>query len=122
VPVSPEYRAYVEDQLGRFVRLRSRRMFGGVGLYADDLFFALIDDDVLYLKVDDATRPRYETRGMAPFRPTDEMSMSYYPLPGGVLDDPEELRSWADEAVEVARRAKVSKERGSRRKKSREGG
>ena len=111
MPVSPEYRAYVEDQLGRFVRLRSRPMFGGVGLYADDLFFALIDDDVLYLKVDDATRPRYEARGMAPFSPTEEMSMSYYPLPDGTLDDPEELRRWADEAVEVARRARERKPR-----------
>jgi DNA transformation protein len=111
MPVSPEYRAYVEDQLGRIVRLRSRRMFGGVGLYADDLFFALIDDDVLYLKVDDETRPRYEARGMTPFRPTDEMSMSYYPLPDGALDDTEELRSWACEAVEAARRAKGRKAR-----------
>jgi len=58
---------------------------------------------------------------MAPFSPTEEMSMSYYPLPGGVLDDPEELRSWADEAVDVARRARGWKERGSRNK-SREGG
>lgn len=104
--VSAEYRAFVEDQLGRIVRLRSRPMFGGIGLYADDLFFALLDDDVLYFKVDDATRPGYVARGMPPFQPPGEISMGYYRVPGGALEDIEELRSWAEEAVEVARRAK----------------
>ena len=104
--VSPEHRAFVEDQLGRVVRLRSRAMFGGVGLYADDVFFALIDDDIVYFKVDDATRPRYEARGMTPFQPPGEVSFSYYRVPGEVLEDVDELRGWVEEAVEAARRSK----------------
>ena len=45
----------------RSARSRSKRMFGGVGLYAGDLFFALIAGDVLYLKADDSTaRPARE--------------------------------------------------------------
>jgi DNA transformation protein len=43
-------------------------MFGGVGIYAAELFFALLDDDTLYFKVDDATRPQFESRGMTPRR------------------------------------------------------
>ena len=31
---------------------RARRMFGGVGIYLDGLFIALIADERLYLKVD----------------------------------------------------------------------
>lgn len=30
---------------------------------------AFVDDDVLYFKVDDETRPRYERRRMRPFDP-----------------------------------------------------
>jgi TfoX/Sxy family transcriptional regulator of competence genes len=41
-------------------------MFGGVGIYAGNLFFALIADDTVYFKVDAATRPQFEERGMAP--------------------------------------------------------
>ena len=34
----------------------TRRMFGGAGVYAQGVMFALVDDDVIYLKVDDALR------------------------------------------------------------------
>jgi DNA transformation protein len=109
VAVSPEYRAYVEDRLGRVVPLRSRAMFGGVGFYAGDFFFALIDDDILYFKVDDDTRSRYVDRGMGPFLPPGETSSGYYQVPDGVLEDTGELVGWTEEAVEVARRAKTRK-------------
>jgi hypothetical protein len=64
--VSSGYQTFVLDQLRPTLPgVRAKRMFGGVGLYADELFFALIDDDVLYLKVDDETRPDFERRGSA---------------------------------------------------------
>ena len=83
-------------------------MFGGVGIYAAELFFALLDDDTLYFKVDDGTRPQFEDRGMAPFRPYGEDGevMGYYEVPADVLEDPEELRAWVEAALGVARRAK----------------
>ena len=49
-------------------------MFGRVGLYAQGLFFALIAEDRLYFKVNDATRPEFQQRGMEPFRPFAEDS------------------------------------------------
>ncbi|MFL5618588.1 MAG: TfoX/Sxy family protein [Gemmatimonadaceae bacterium] len=110
--VSPGYQAFVLDQLRRVLNgVRAKRMFGGVGLYSDELFFALIDDDVLYLKVDDATRPDFEQRGLPPFQPFGEGSapMQYYQLPEDLLEDPEALRPWAEGAVAVARRAKRKK-------------
>ena len=113
--VSDTFRAFVEDQLGRSLPIRSRRMFGGVGLYADDLFFAVLDDDLLYLKVDDATRPRYVAAGMRAFDPMGTPMNGYWRVPGGVLEDADELGRWAAEAVEVARRAKRPRGRTSRR-------
>jgi DNA transformation protein len=83
-------------------------MFGGIGIYAAELFFALLDDDTLYFKVDDVTRPQFEDRGMTPFRPYGEDGevMGYYEVPADVLEDPEELGAWAGAALGVARRAK----------------
>jgi DNA transformation protein len=83
-------------------------MFGGVGIYAAELFFALMDDDTLYFKVDDATRPQFEDRGMAPFRPygEDGETMQYYEVPADVLEDPEALGAWVAAAMAAARRAK----------------
>ena len=40
--------------------VRAKRMFGGYGLYCDELFFALLAADRLYLKVDASTRPAFE--------------------------------------------------------------
>jgi len=110
--VSAGYQTFVLDQLRRvFPGVRAKRMFGGVGLYADELFFALIDDDALYLKVDAETRPDFERRGLRPFQPFGEGSapMQYYQLPEDLLEDPEALRPWAEGAVAVARRAKRNK-------------
>ena len=80
-------------------------MFGGVGLYCDGLFFGLIDDDTLYMKVSDATRGEYEARGMKPFRPyadKPDVSMAYFTVPVDVLDDAEELVAWARRSVAIA--------------------
>ncbi|HEV8599248.1 MAG TPA: TfoX/Sxy family protein [Gemmatimonadales bacterium] len=109
MPVSPSYRQFVVDSLERVAQgIRAKSMFGGVGLYAGELFFALIDGDTLYLKVDATTRGDFETRGMGPFRPFGEEGevMQYYELPAELLEEPEELRAWVEKAIEVARRAK----------------
>jgi DNA transformation protein len=103
--VSSDYREFVLDQLADLPGLASRRMFGGVGLYADGLFFGLIDDDVLYLKVDDTNRGDFEQRGMDRFRPyadRPEESMSYYVVPADVLEDAETLCAWARRSMGVA--------------------
>ncbi len=39
--------------------IRLRRMFGGLGIYRDDLMFALESGGELYLKVDDTTVERF---------------------------------------------------------------
>lgn len=110
--VSASFRTYVLDQLGHAVpRIRARSMFGGVGIYSGDLFFALIDDDTLYFKVDDSNRRDFEARDMGPFRPygDDGEEMGYYELPADLLDDPDALRPWAEKAIAVAARKKAKK-------------
>jgi len=107
MPVTPSYRQFILDQLGRVTRgLRAKNMFGGVGLYAGEFFFALIDDDTLYFKVDDATRGDFEARGMGPFRPFGDGGevMQYYEVPAELLEEPEALGPWLEKAVDVARR------------------
>ena len=88
-------------------------MFGGVGIYAAELFFALLDDDTLYFKVDDVTRPEFESRGMTPFRPYGEEGevMGYYDVPADVLENPEALGAWVEAAITVARRARGGRSR-----------
>lgn len=107
--VSQSFRTFVIDQLGRVVpRIRARSMFGGVGIYAGELFFALLANDTLYLKVDDSNRPDFEALGMGPFLPygDERDKMQYYELPADLLDDPDALRPWAEKSIEVAAKKK----------------
>ena len=84
-------------------------MFGGVGIYSGEVFFALIADDTVYFKVDESTRADFEARGMGPFRPFGDEggTMKYYQLPEEILEDPEALRPWAEKAIGVARQSKA---------------
>ena len=119
--VSPEFRAFVEDQIGRVAPVRSRRMFGGLGLYSGDLFFGVVDDDLVYFKVDDATRPRYVKRRMKPFDPMGSPMNGYWQVPPDVIEDADELASWVDEALGVAERAGKKPKRRKRTAKKKEG-
>jgi len=113
MPVSEEYLDYVVDQLGCIGDVSAKRMFGGVGLYHDGLFFGLIASDVLYFKVDDEDRPAYESAGARPFQPYGEgsYSMSYFEVPVDVLEDVDQLRTWSRRAIAAAARKDSSRKR-----------
>jgi DNA transformation protein and related proteins len=105
MPVSSDYLNYVLEQLAALGGVSARRMFGGVGLYCEELFFGLVDNDTLYLRVNDGNRADYTAHGMGPFRPyadRPELSMSYYETPAEVLEDPAQLVVWAQRSVAAA--------------------
>lgn len=114
--VSAEYKEFVAEQLERLGPVRMRGMFGGAGVYLDDLMFGLIFEETLYFKVDDTNRADFEGEGMEPF--TYEMrngrtgALHYYEVPERLYDDPDELVQWARKSLAVmhaARSAKLAK-------------
>ena len=105
MPVTDSFIAFVVEQLEGAGAITTKRMFGGVGIYAGDLFFALLSRDVLYLKVDDSNRADFEAAGSGPFSPygPDGEKMQYYEVPADVLEDADELCRWAARSIAVAR-------------------
>ena len=102
---------YVQGQLERFGPVTIKKMFGGAGVYADGLFFGLIDsNDAFYLKVDDSNRADYEARGSNAFNPHmasgKSVTMAYMTVPEDVVEDPLELAAWARKSVAAAAKAK----------------
>jgi len=93
--------------------VRIRRMFGGLGFFRDGLMFGIWQDDTIYLKADDATRPSFEAEGCDPFvygsKNGRDTSLSYFRMPERLLDDSDELRQWALKAIDVAIRANAAK-------------
>jgi DNA transformation protein len=117
--VSSSFREYVLDQLAALPGLRDRSMFGGIGLYADDLFFGILASDVLYFKVDDSNRQEYEQAGSRPFKPYADraMTMPYYGVPIEIVEDAARLVTWAKRAVAVATTSKTTAKKTSKRKR-----
>ena len=93
--------------------VRTRRMFGGHGIYVDDLFMALIAFDQLYLKADAETRPRFEAAGCEPFRYEkqggESVSLSYFRPPEEAMESPALMQPWARLALCAALRARATK-------------
>jgi len=106
--VSEDFIQYILDQLDSLEDVRYKKMFGGVGIYSRDHFFALIENDTLRFKVDDSNRQDYEERQMEPFRPFPgkKQTMNYYQVPIEIVENKEELRDWAHKAIDVARQKK----------------
>src|SRR6266516_4907315 len=110
MPVSLSFRTFIVDQLSRVApRVRARSMFGGVGIYSGDLFFALIANDALYFKVDDSNRGDFEARGMGPFRPYGENGETkhYDRVAEDLLQDADSLRPWAEKDIAVGGRKRA---------------
>jgi DNA transformation protein len=107
-------------------RVRSRRMFGGYGLYCDDRMAAIVMNDTLYLKTDPTNRPQFLAQGLAPFIYSKKgvpTPLSYYQAPAEALEDGTELAEWLESARQAAVRAalkprKPSKRQGKRTAKS----
>lgn len=93
--------------------VRTRRMFGGHGIYVDDLFMALIAYDQLYLKADAETRPQFEAAGCEPFRYDkqggESVSVSYFRPPEEAMESPALMLPWARLAMGAALRARAAK-------------
>ncbi len=118
-----DFVAEVFEELGP---VSVRRMFGGAGIYADDVMFGLADDDVIYLKTDDALKAELGGAGAQPFLFTPKkgphagqpQEMGYWSLPDAALDDRDEAAVWARKALAVARAAKAKKPKSGKRKKT----
>ncbi|HEY3411561.1 MAG TPA: TfoX/Sxy family protein [Armatimonadota bacterium] len=123
MPVTPAYRAETLSVLNLVAHVTDRSMFGGVGLYREGLFFAVMANDRLYFKVDSSNRGDFEAEGMGPFMPFDnpDQVMQYYEVPAFVLDNPDELAVWMDKAVRVAELKKAKSPTPKRRRPPRAG-
>ncbi len=107
-----EFVDYLSELLAPLGRIRTKAMFGGYGIYCDERFFALVANDTLYLKADDATRDTFIKAGQKPFTfvmKNAEATMSYYTAPAQALEDFAEMRPWAQLALGAAGRAAAKK-------------
>jgi DNA transformation protein and related proteins len=103
--ISKSFREFLLDQFRPIVpNVRAKAMFGGLGVYAGDLFFAIVAWERVFLKVSETTRPDFEAIGMGAFQPFGEHGpvMSYYELPLEILESGTRLQPWLEKSLAVA--------------------
>lgn len=98
----------IRDLLADLGSIRIKRMFGGLGIYADDLMFAFEADGELFIKADAETCDLFERAGSSIFSYQKSggkvLTMRYWKLPESALDDPDEAARWGRYGIEAARR------------------
>ncbi len=110
--MSAAFTDFLKEQMAGFGPVEVKRMFGGAGIYHDGLMFALVADDVLYLKTGDTTRADFEAEGLGPFiyeAKGKKMAMSYWQAPERCLEDPTAMAEWCRKAYAVALKAAKAK-------------
>jgi len=109
---------FLRELFSSFRPVTVRRMFGGAGIYADGLMFALIADGAIYLKTDETNAPDFERENLPPFQYQAKNGkravMSYVRMPERLYDDPEELAQWASRSLAVAQRKAIPKQKAAR--------
>lgn len=119
------YAAYCVELLGSLGQVRARRMFGGHGLYVDEVFIGIVAGEELYLKVDAQTRPAFEAAGCHPFvydKTGQAVALGYWSAPGEATESPAQMLPWSRLAMAAALRAQAAKRlprSGGARRKSR---
>lgn len=122
---SREFIEFVQELFAPLGGIAVRRMFGGAGVFSRGLMFALVHDDVLYLKADAETQKAFQARKCGPYfydaGKGKQVALSYWQMPAELIDDAEEAVAWAKTALDVARIAKAAVPPPSRRASVAEG-
>ena len=107
--LSPGFRDYLSDLFVAFGAVGIRMMFGGAGVFADGVMFAILIEDTLYLKADAEFARDFAAEGKAAFvyrRSNGKaVALSYWQAPERLIDDPHELAAWARRSLAIAKTA-----------------
>lgn len=110
--VEKEFVSYVVELMQSIGPVGAKSMFGGHGIFLEELMFGLVSDSILYLKVDKETENEFNAKGLEAFtynKKGKEFKMSYHQAPDEVFDDGEKMNCWANKAYCAALRAASKK-------------
>jgi DNA transformation protein and related proteins len=119
---SDGFAEFLREQLGPLGRVTMRRMFGKTGVFCNGLMFGMVTNDTLYFRVDDHNRAVFkEAESVPPLNYEKKgrtIDLSFWRAPERLLDEPDELVTWARAALAAARRVAAKRERTAPGRKS----
>ena len=105
---SEGFAEFLRDQLAPLGRITLRRMFGKTGVFCDGVMLGMVTEDTLYFRVDEQNKAVFrEAQSTPPLNYAKGgrlIDLAFWRAPERLLDEPDELLSWARLALEAARR------------------
>ncbi len=86
--------------------IKSRSMFGGFGLFADETMFALVVNNQLHIRADQQTSSDFETQGLKPYvykKRGFPVVTKYYAISNDLWESSERLIEVAKQSLEQAK-------------------
>lgn len=103
----------LQDVFLKFGAITTRPMFGGHGVYHQDVMFGLVAESTLYLKTDSGNVQHFDDLGLGPFEYVGKdgrmVRMSYHRAPDDIFENPVKAALWARRSFEAAQRAHARK-------------
>ncbi len=109
-----QYLVYIMERLQPHGPIKSRAMFGGHGIYYNDVIFAVIVENELYFRTDEDTKQAFEAYESKPFvyegmkKP---VKMPYHRIPEEILENSDELPYWIERAYQTSLKHKKPKKK-----------
>ena len=109
---SASFAEFLREQLAPLGHLTFRRMFGKTGVFCEALMLGMVTDDLLYLRIDEHNREAFKEAEAYPPLPSvrgSAVKLAFWRAPDRLFDEPDELVSWARQALEAARRVAMKR-------------
>ena len=87
------------EKLASIGGISSKKMFGGHGIFHEGKMFGIIDSSgQCYMKADNSNKDDYEAKGAH-----QHSRMPYFSIPDEVFKNQDELVSWANKSIAIAK-------------------
>jgi len=105
---SDSFAEFLRDQLAPLGSITVRRMFAKTGVFCDGFMLGMVWDNMLYFRVDEQNRIAFkEAEAFPPLNYEKKgglIDLAFWRAPERLMDEPDELLTWARLALEAARR------------------
>lgn len=88
------------------LNVKSRKMFGGIGIFSGKVMFSLIYDGVLYLRSTEDVAASYSNDSYQFQHPSRSSKMPYWSVPESIIKDEARFFNWAENALHLAKSLK----------------
>lgn len=107
-----EYLEKVKTRLAEVISFENKKMFGAHSFVKETATFGFVKDGKFYFRTDETSDEKYLKAKSERFNPMGKgKGMPYHTVPSKIYKDDALLKSWAEEAFQVALKHKKKKKK-----------